>query len=133
MSGDEPLLSDTGKGLTVLYRGKNLYSSQEPREAARRRAAVAGLQERSLVFVPGLGLGYGLEELLSRLPKGSRVLCVEADPRLAALSRSGLSEVPRDERLMVLATSSPGQAAAAAGELGWLRFRRVLETSSPTW
>jgi len=121
----EPLLSDTGKGLTVLHRGKNLYSPLEPREAARRRAASAPLQDRSLVLVPGLGLGYGLEVLLQRLPPGSRVLCVEADPALAALASSARAELPRDGRLKVLEASSPERAAAAAGELGWHRFRRV--------
>ena len=71
MTGDEPLLTETGRGLTVFYRGKNLYSSSEPREGARRRAAAARLEDRSLVLVPGPGLGYGLEVLLERLPPGS--------------------------------------------------------------
>jgi hypothetical protein len=121
MSTAEPLLEDTGRGFTVIYRGKNLYSSTEPREGARRRAAAARLQDRSLVLVPGLGLGYGLELLLEKLPAGSRLLCVETDARLYALA--AYFPPPRDPRLMLLAS---GQAAVAATRaLGLHCFRRV--------
>jgi hypothetical protein len=121
MNADEPLLKDTGRGCTVFYRGKNLYSASEPREAARRRAAAVSLQDRSLVLVPGLGLGYGLEVLLARLPAGSRLVAVETDPKLYALAAS--FSPPRDPRLTLCATRE--SAVAAARELGLYRFRRV--------
>jgi len=121
MNEDEPLLRDTGRGFTVFYRGKNLYSAAEPREAARRRAAAVRLQDRSLVLVPGLGLGYGLEVLLARLPAGSRLVCVETDPKLYALAAA--FPQPRDSRLTLCATRQG--ALYAARELGLHRFRRV--------
>ena len=123
MIEDEPLLEDTGRGTTVLYRGKNLYSSSEPREGARRRAAAARLEDRSLVLVPGLGLGYGLQTLLDRLPARGQLLCVEADPKLAALAAG--FPLPRDPRLTVLRTSSRERAVASARGLGLHHFRRV--------
>jgi hypothetical protein len=121
MTEDEPLLKDTGRGLTLYYRGRNLYSSSEPREAALRRAAAARLQERSLVLVPGLGLGYGLEELLARLPAGGALLCVETDPKLRALPAALVPT--RDPRLRLAGTLP--EALAAAQALGLHRFRRV--------
>ncbi len=121
MSEDEPLLVDTGRGFTILHRGKNLYSSSEPRGGACRRAEAARLQERCLILVPGLGLGYGLERLLERLPAGSHLLCVETDPRLPALAAS--FPPPRDPRF-TLALSRQA-AVAAARALGLHRFRRV--------
>ncbi len=121
MSEDEPLLVETGRGFTVLHRGKNLYSSSEPREAARRRAEAARLQERSLVLVPGLGLGYGLELLLEKLPAGSLLLCVETDPRLYALAAS--FPPPRDPRLILAA--EPQAAVETVRAQGLHRFRRV--------
>jgi len=36
MNADEPLLRDTGRGFTVFYRGKNLYSAAEPLAQAAR-------------------------------------------------------------------------------------------------
>ena len=121
MSADEPLLEDTGRGFTVIYRGKNLYSSSEPREGARRRAAAARLQDRSLVLVPGLGLSYGLEVLLEKLPAGSCLLGVETDARLYALAAS--FPPPRDPRLTLAFGLQPAINAARA--LGLHRFRRV--------
>jgi hypothetical protein len=121
MSEDEPRLVDTGRGITVIHRGKNLYSSSDPREAARRRAEAVRLQERCLVLVPGLGLGYGLEVLLERLPAGSFLLCVETDPKLRALAAS--FPPPRDPRFVL--APGPQAAVAAARELGLHRFRRV--------
>ena len=121
MSADEPLLEDTGRGFTVIYRGKNLYSSSEPREGARRRAAAARLQDRSLVLVPGLGLGYGLELLLEKLPAGSCLLGVETDARLYALTAS--FPPPRHPRFTLASGLQPAIRAARA--LGLHRFRRV--------
>jgi hypothetical protein len=121
MSEDEPLLVDTGRGFTILHRGKNLYSSSEPREGALRRAEAARLQERCLVLVPGLGLGYGLDRLLERLPAGSHLLCAETDPKLRALAAS--FPPPRDPRFTLVPDLQPAIRAARA--LGLHRFRRV--------
>jgi hypothetical protein len=121
MSADEPLLENTGRGFTVYYRNRSLYSSSEPREGARRRAAAARLADRALVLVPGLGLGYGLELLLQRLSAGSSLLCVETDASLWALAAS--FPPPRHPRLTVVFGLQA--AIGAARELGLYRFRRV--------
>ncbi len=121
MSEDEPLLVDTGRGFTILHRGKNLYSSSSPREGACRRAEAASPQERCLVLVPGLGLGYGLDRLLERLPAGSFLLCVETDPKLRALAAS--FPPPRDPRFALAAGLQP--ALSIARSQGLHRFRRV--------
>ena len=125
MNQDEPRLVDTGRGLTILYRDRNLYSPTDPLGGARQRVATAGLLARSLVFVPGLGLGYGLEELLRALPEASQLFCVETDPSLMALARRGPVALPRDPRLTLLATDSPREAAEALRALGLHRFRRL--------
>jgi hypothetical protein len=121
MNADEPLLENTGRGFTVYYRNRSLYSSSEPREGAHRRAAAARLADRALVLVPGLGLGYGLELLLQKLPAGSSLLCVETDASLWALAAS--FPPPTHPRLKVV--FSLQAAIGAARELGLYRFRRV--------
>lgn len=125
MNRGEPRLADTGRGFTILYRERNLYSPEDPLGGALKRAAAARLLARSLVFVPGVGLGYGLEELLRALPETSQLFCVETDPSLMALALRGPVPLPRDPRLTLLATDSPREAAEALRALGLHRFRRL--------
>ena len=125
MNQGEPRLADSGRGFTILYRDRNLYSPTDPLGGARQRAAAARLRARSLVFVPGVGLGYGLEELLRALPEASQLFCVETDSSLMALALRGPVPLPRDPRLTLLATDSPREAAAALRALGPHRFRRL--------
>ena len=122
MNGDEPLLKDTGRGLNLNYRGKNLYSSlRAPGRGLPAGRRGPGARTACLVLVPGYGLGYGLEVLLSRLPAGSSLLCVETDPKLQALVAA--FPPPRDPRLAFAA--SLRQSLAAVRALGLHRFRRV--------
>ncbi len=94
-------------------------------EYARRRARVFSSSPRTLVYVPSLGLGYGLEELLERLPAGSAVLCVEAyQPLMALAMQQGL---PRDPRLFILRSDDAESVARMLREIGVWRFRRVAE------
>lgn len=90
MIEDDPLLAAAGGGLTIRYRNRFLYSPRAPREGAVRRVELAirrgEIRERSLLFVPSAGLGYGLPELLQSLPAGCHVLCVETDQKLMALA-----------------------------------------------
>ncbi len=125
MSGEEPLLVHTGNGPTVLYRGIAFYPPENPSGRARDKARAARLAPRSLVFVPSVGLGHGLAELLARLPESSAVLCVETDPKILALaSAQGL---PRDARLIILGTSDAEPVARAVRSLGLSHFRRIVE------
>jgi len=125
MASQPPLLVDTGRGLTIRYRQKLLYSSVDPRGAALRRARRIPLSEKTLVFVPSLGLGYGLAELLERLPAGSHVLCVETNQELMHLGCS-TAVLPRDERLTVVRSGSAEAVARVLQDLGAWRFRRVI-------
>jgi hypothetical protein len=126
MSSQHPLLVDTGRGLTIKYREKLLYSSVAPHQAATRRARKTPLAEKTLIFVPSLGLGHGLSELLDRLPAGCHVLCVETNQQLmrCALSCTAVT-LPRDERLTIIRSDSPEAVAQILQDLGPWRFRRV--------
>jgi hypothetical protein len=126
MTASAPRLVQVGRDATIHYRGHYLYSPVSPREGALKRLAGLVLAPRTLLFVPSLGLGYGLRELLERLPAECHVLCVEADQRLMALAlRSGLP-LPGDPRLSILRTEEPAKAAAVLHALGPWRFRRLL-------
>ncbi len=124
MDPADPLLLRTDKGSTVRCRGLSLYPPDDPVGYAVRRAVSAEIPPRTLVFVPSVGLGHGLTELLARLPESSAVICVESDQRIMALA---LAEgLPGDPRLIVLRTADEASVAAALARLGPGRFRRVV-------
>jgi hypothetical protein len=126
MTEAQPHLVDTGCGQTVTYRGKALYSPQDPRGAAVRRVDKLELQPGTLVFVPSLGLGYGLAELLEKLPPSCHILCIEADERLFKVGISQAQPLPKSPHLTIIRTDRPEHAAAAVQKLGPWRFRRVV-------
>jgi len=125
MPGEEPHLLQTEKGPTLQWRGLSLYPPGDPIEYARRKARVFSPAPRSLVYVPSLGLGYGLSELLERLPGDCAILCIEAFQEIMAMALKG--ELPHDPRLLIVRTTDPAAAAAALKSLGGGRFRRVVE------
>jgi hypothetical protein len=120
-----PLLLQTGAGPTLRWKGVDFYPGTDPVEYARRKARVFSLLPRTLCFVPSLGLGHGLEELLQAVPPDSAVLCVEAFQEVMgiALQRG----IPRDSRLRVARTEDPEAAVQVLRDLGTGRFRRVVE------
>ena len=102
MTGDPPLVVDATDGKTVVFRGKNLYSPTTPLAACRRRVAALDILDRSLVIVPSPLLGHGLPELLHKCGPGCRIVLVELEPQLAALSAQQLPHaVVTDPRVAV--------------------------------
>ncbi len=125
MPGEEPLLLPTPHGPNLQWRGIRFYPSEDPTEYARRKARVFSPLQKTLVFVPSVGLGYGLENLLQALPADGAVLCIEAFQEVMGTAIS--SGLPRDPRLTIVRTDDPTAAAAALRNLGTGRFRRVME------
>ncbi len=130
MEPEPPRVWETGRGLTVRYGGRLLYSSVDPLRGVVRRmdaAAPRAVPPRSLVFVPSVGLGHGLAELLARTPPSSHIVCVEIDQQLFATA-CGLRPrlFPDDPRLSVVRGEDPAAVARMAHGLGLGRFRRVL-------
>lgn len=126
MTEAQPHLVDTGRGHTVSYRGKTLYSPRNPRGAAIRRVEKLEIQPGTLIFVPSLGLGYGLAELLAKLPPSCHVLCIEADELLFKLGISREQKLPESPHLTIIRTERPEDAAATVQKVGPWRFRRVV-------
>ncbi len=123
---EEPSLVDTGRGITVRYKNRYLYSSLDPLDPIKRRIENLPLLEKTLFFVPSIGLGYGLRELLERLPDNSHVLCVEVDQVLMklAISQPYLS-LPKSPQLSIVRTDDPGNLIRMLHTLGIEQFRRV--------
>jgi hypothetical protein len=125
MPGEEPLLLQTGNGPTVRWKGISLYPIDNPVEYARRKARAFSPRPRSLVFVPSVGLGYGLAEVLERLPEGCAVLCVEAHQEIMRLALQ--QGVPGDPRLAVVRSDDVATVERVLDGMGVGRFRRVVQ------
>ncbi|MBN2353446.1 MAG: DUF115 domain-containing protein [Spirochaetales bacterium] len=125
--GHPPLLKDTGNGVTVFYRGKYLYSSKNPAAAARTLASKTAIPPASLVFVPSFGLGYGVGELLKRLPENCHVLCVERDPELMRFAETeALGRFRGEDRLTVVQADTLLPVREILARLSPGSFRRVV-------
>ncbi len=132
MSADGPLLVDTGRGYSLKYGDRWLYSSRDPLAAPLRAAREARVLPETLYLVPSPCLGHGLAELLAVLPPSSAVLGLEADPALASLAgerAAGLTG-PDAARLRDFGPYRPAEAVRAYRTLEartGLRFRRCVE------
>ncbi|OQB02772.1 MAG: hypothetical protein BWY20_01868 [Spirochaetes bacterium ADurb.Bin215] len=103
----EPCLVDTGQGFSVLYRNRHLYSRHDPARTPRMAAERLVLKPETLIVCFSPLLGYGLQELLDRLPPDCMILALEADPRLFSLSREHIpSSVQNDPRFSLLHSTS---------------------------
>ena len=123
--GADPLLVQTDAGATLSWKGVDFYPRTDPVDYARRKARVFSPQPRSLVFVPSVGLGHGLDELLRACPPDCAVLCVEAFQEVMGIAlRRGIQN---DPRLRVVRTDDPEAAVQVLRSLGTGRFRRVVE------
>ncbi|PKL09402.1 MAG: hypothetical protein CVV51_04100, partial [Spirochaetae bacterium HGW-Spirochaetae-7] len=127
-----PLLVDTGRGFSLKYRSRLLYSGRDPVAAPRQAAIEAPVLPGTLYVVPSPCLCYGLPELLGRLPDSSAVLCLEADEALFALASHAIDEaMPAGSLRQRLALSNPARALDAYLSLERSiapgRFRRSVE------
>ncbi|MBN2735867.1 MAG: DUF115 domain-containing protein [Spirochaetales bacterium] len=79
MDESAPIILDTGKGLSLKYRGRFFYSSRSPVESVEKRVAALSLDSDCLYLLPSPALGYGLVSLLKKIPSSSHVLCLEIE------------------------------------------------------
>jgi hypothetical protein len=135
MDEHDPLLVDTGRGFSLQYRGRWLYSSRAPLDAPLQTARVLEVQAETLYVVPSPCLWHGAAELLARLPESSAVLGIESCDDLLNLASRTLPAPPSGEpsgapdgRLLL---SSASEALTAyrtlESSIAPARFRRVVE------
>ena len=92
MTNKDPLLKDTGRGFSVLYRERYLYSSTDPEKRAILKAENTLLQSDTLYILTSPLLFYGITEILSRLPGNSHIICFEYSKELHELSKNHIPD-----------------------------------------
>ena len=93
MKNNDPLLIDTGRGFSILYRERYLYSNTDPEKRAIMRAEKTVLQNSTLYILTSPLLFYGITEILSRLPDDSHIICFELSKNLLNLSKDHIPDV----------------------------------------
>jgi hypothetical protein len=127
MPDQAPELIDTGKGLTVRFRGRFLYSPSDPAGAVERRIAGRSYPERTLYILPSPLLFHGIDLLLERIDETSHVLCVETDQALMAFSAPYFrGPLETDGRISYVRSDSPSAVLGYMEKLNPRRFRRTV-------
>ncbi len=125
MSDAKPLLVETGRGFSLYWRERWLYSRYDP--LRNPLAAVRGctLREQTLYLIPSPCLCHGIEELLSLLPASSAVLCVETMEELMAVAIVQSVDLrSRFPKLKLIRTDIPAKVVQYARSLG--SFHRIV-------
>lgn len=123
MKKDIPLAVDTGRGFSINYKGKNLYSKYNPAKTPEKIAESTLLKKETLYIIPSPLLMYGIDRLLEKLPESSCILGLEIDQMLMKLTVENNCYKNSDSFLTVRLDSRE-QLKAVIEELGIWRFRR---------
>ena len=78
----KPCLVETRQGFSVLYNEKPLYSKYAPKDSILKIVNNLEILPNTLILCFSPVLGYGLEELLAKLPENSFILALEKDKAL---------------------------------------------------
>jgi len=125
MDNEKPFLVETGKGFNLTYRKRAFYAPVNPEDSVKRKIISLTLQEKTLILIPSPGLGYGLAELVAKLPPFSHILCIEVDKLLwdfCAINGS----FPHCQNLTLLQTSDCAVLLQHIHKIGIHHFRRTL-------
>lgn len=121
----EPRLEDTGRGLTVFFENRYLYSKYEPMLRPRRAAELAPIENRCIYVVPSPLLGYGLDILAKRIPNDSVILAIEASESLTNLCAPYAGKNDRVIHVRFSKLSTLHEIFVSIGPWNYRRVRRV--------
>ncbi|MCP4176810.1 MAG: hypothetical protein GY756_03510, partial [bacterium] len=122
MVNNNPLPFETGRGLSISYLGKNLYSKYNPLKNAFQIAKNQILDEETLYIIPSPLLLYGVEVLLKKLPESSYLLGIEIDQQLMKMTLD--SNHSFEDGFKTVRLESKEQLKIVIEDLGTWRFRR---------
>ena len=126
----KPLLIQTGRGFSVLYRNKYLYSRYNPQAVITAQIASLQIPDSTLVLCLSPVLGYGLKELMEKLPASSHILALECDQLLMrfSLDHCDLSSCAH-QRFSYIRTDSVAEVLKKIETLPLFPFKKCLVLS----
>ncbi len=81
-----PLLYETGRGISVSYKSKNLYSKFDPQKNIFKIINQLNIECNTIYLIASPLLGYGIHDLNNLLPESSILVPIEIDPELFNIS-----------------------------------------------
>lgn len=88
----KPCLVDTGRGFSVYYQNRFLYSKYAPKKTIINAVENLEILPGTLFLVSSPLLWHGLEELLKKLPEKCFILALEKDFELYEIAKKSLEE-----------------------------------------
>ncbi|WP_296668041.1 MULTISPECIES: 6-hydroxymethylpterin diphosphokinase MptE-like protein [unclassified Treponema] len=132
---EKPCLVKAGQGFSVLYKNRFLYSKYSPQKAIEQTVANLDILPQTLILCFSPCLWYGLKELLTKIPKDSLILGIEADKKLFELAEKKLNEIKKschqDSKKILL--TSPSKIEALIKTLPHFRRTVSIEMSGGTF
>lgn len=120
-NNETPVLADTGRGFSVVYNQRHLYSRTEPDLKISRIVDSLDLKENTLYILPSPLMFKGVEQIFNRLPSSSKLLCLEADEKLAEFSKKYVPPL----QIPYLRTADTAVLLAFLEETGYTVFRKA--------
>lgn len=125
---EKPKLTDTGLGFSVFYKEKYLYSKRDPQKSILNLIENTEIKEGTLILCISPVLGYGLKELLQKMPNNTLALAVEADDNLAEISKNQIDKniFNSDKIAYINSNSIPDFLKKAEPFIKEKKLRRIL-------
>ena len=126
----KPLLIETGRGFSVLYQNKYLYSKYNPQAAITTQIASLQIPDSALILCFSPVLGYGLTDLTAKLPASSYILALECDQRLMRFSLDHCDFSPfAKQRFSYIRTDSIAEVLKKIESLPLFPFKKCIVLS----
>ncbi|WP_253674997.1 6-hydroxymethylpterin diphosphokinase MptE-like protein [Treponema sp. OMZ 305] len=127
---EKPLLIQTDRGFSVLYRNKYLYSKYNPQAAITTQIASLQIPDSTLILCLSPVLGYGLKELAEKLPPSSYILALECDQVLMRFSLDHYDFSPfAQQRFSYIRTDSVAEVLKKIEALPLFPFKKCIALS----
>lgn len=90
---EKPCLVETGRGFSVSYKNKLLYSKYSPEKTIEQIVSSLNILSGTLFIVFSPALFYGLDSLLKKLPENCFILAIEKEKALYEFSKEILKTI----------------------------------------
>lgn len=99
---EKPCLVETGRGFSVSYKNRFLYSKYDPKKSVLQTISNMEILSGTLILAFSPALWYGIEELLEKLPENCLILGIETDSNLWEFSKEKLEALPESIKNKIL-------------------------------
>ncbi|MCR4940977.1 MAG: DUF115 domain-containing protein [Treponemataceae bacterium] len=128
---EKPCLVKAQQGFSVLYKKKFLYSKYQPQAAILRYIASLNILPHTLLLCYAPLLGYGLKELIQKIPESCHIIVVDFDTELHSFFLETNKDLIIQEKIITPVILKKAEEIVKLLQMGTLiphpeSFRRTL-------